>query len=72
MVVLVVMLVLVLVVVFVLVVAGAVAAAAGADADDDAEAWGYTTLLTSQVISVSFYSEGEKAEKFYSEALISA
>ena len=33
---------------------------------------GFTTLLTSQVISVAFYSEREKADKFCSEALISA
>ena len=34
--------------------------------------WGFTTLLTSQVISVAFYSEREKSDKFCSEALISA
>ena len=34
--------------------------------------WGFTTLLTSQVIIVAFYSEREKTEKFCSEALISA
>ena len=33
---------------------------------------GFTTLLTSQVISVAFYSEREKSDKFCSEALISA
>ena len=33
---------------------------------------GLTTLLTSQVISVAFYSEREKSDKFWSEALISA
>ena len=33
---------------------------------------GFTTLLTSQVISVAFYSKREKADKFCSEALISA
>ena len=33
---------------------------------------GYTTLLTSQDISVAFYSEREKSDKFCSEALISA
>ena len=33
---------------------------------------GFTTLLTSQVISVAFYSEREKFDKFCSEALISA
>ena len=33
---------------------------------------GFTTLLTSQVISVSFYSEREKSDKFCSEALILA
>ena len=33
---------------------------------------GFTTLLTSQVISVAFYSEREKSDKFSSEALISA
>ena len=33
--------------------------------------WGFTTLLTSQVISVAFYSEREKSDKFCSEALIS-
>ena len=34
---------------------------------------GFTTLLTSQIISVAFYSEREreKTEKFCSEALIS-
>ena len=32
---------------------------------------GFTTLLTSQVISVAFYSEREKFDKFSSEALIS-
>ena len=35
-------------------------------------AWGFTTLLTSQVISVIFYSEREKSDKFCSEVLISA
>ena len=34
--------------------------------------WGFTTLLTSQVISVAFYIEREKSDKFFSEALISA
>ena len=33
---------------------------------------GFTTLLTSQVISVAFYSEREKSDKFSSEDLISA
>ena len=33
---------------------------------------GFTTLLTSQVISVAFYSEHEKSDKFCSEALILA
>ena len=33
---------------------------------------GFTTLLTSQVISAAFYSEREKFDKFCSEALISA
>ena len=33
---------------------------------------GFTTLLTSQVISVAFYSEREKSYQFCSEALISA
>ena len=33
---------------------------------------GFTTLLTSQVICVAFYSELEKSDKFCSEALISA
>ena len=33
---------------------------------------GFTTLLTSQVISVAFYSEHEKSVKFYSGAVISA
>ena len=33
---------------------------------------GFTTLLTTQVIIVAFYSEREKTNKFYSEALISA
>ena len=32
---------------------------------------GFTTLLTSQVISVAFYIEREKSDKFCSEALIS-
>ena len=32
----------------------------------------FTTLLTSQVISVAFYSEREKSDKFWSEALILA
>ena len=33
---------------------------------------GFTTLLTSQVISVASYNEREKSDKFCSEALISA
>ena len=33
---------------------------------------GFTTFLTSQVISVAFYIEREKSDKFCSEALISA
>ena len=33
---------------------------------------GFMTLLTSQVISVAFYNEREKSDKFCSEALISA
>ena len=33
---------------------------------------GFTTLLTSEVISVAFYSEREMSGKFCSEALISA
>ena len=33
---------------------------------------GFMTLLTSQVISVAFYSEREKSYKFCSEVLISA
>ena len=33
---------------------------------------GFTTLLTFQIISVVFYSESEKSDKFCSEALISA
>ena len=33
---------------------------------------GLATLLISQVIRVAFYSEREKADKFCSEALISA
>ena len=33
---------------------------------------GFTMLLTSQVISVAFYSEREKSDKFCSKALISA
>ena len=33
---------------------------------------GFKMLLTSQVISVTFYSEHEKTDKFCSEALISA
>ena len=31
--------------------------------------WGFTMLLTSQVISITFYSEHEKANKFCSETL---
>ena len=31
----------------------------------------FTTLLTSQVISVAFYSEREKSDNFFSETLIS-
>ena len=31
-----------------------------------------TTLLTSEVISIAFYNEREKSDKFCSEALISA
>ena len=34
--------------------------------------FGFTILLTSQVISVAFYSEREKSVKFCSEALVSA
>ena len=34
--------------------------------------WGFTTLLTAQVISMTFYSERGKYDKFCSEALISA
>ena len=34
--------------------------------------WGFTTLSTSQIISVAFCSELENSDKFYSEALISA
>ena len=34
--------------------------------------WGFTMLLTSQVISFAFYSERERSDKFCSEALISA
>ena len=33
---------------------------------------GFTTLLTSQIIVVAFYSECGKSDKFCSEALISA
>ena len=33
---------------------------------------GFTTLLTSQVISVAFHSEREKSVKICSDALISA
>ena len=33
---------------------------------------GFTTPLTSQVVSVAFYCEREKSDKFCSEALISA
>ena len=33
---------------------------------------GFTTFLTAQVISMTFYSEREKSDKFCSEALISA
>ena len=32
----------------------------------------FTTLLTSQVISVAFYSERENSDTFFSEALIAA
>ena len=32
---------------------------------------GFTTLLTSEVISVAFYTEREKSDKFCTEALIS-
>ena len=32
----------------------------------------FTTLLTSQVISVAFYSDREKSDRFCSEALVSA
>ena len=38
----------------------------------DVEDLVFTTLLTSQVISVAFYSEREKSDNFCSEALISA
>ena len=41
--------------------------AAAAAVDD----LGFTTLLTSQVISITFYSEREKSDKVCSEALIS-
>ena len=34
--------------------------------------WSFTMLLTSQVISVAFYIEHDKSDKFCSEALISA
>ena len=34
--------------------------------------FGFKTILTSQVISVAFYSEREKSNKFCSVALISA
>ena len=34
--------------------------------------FGFTSLLTSLVISVAFYSEREKSDKFCSEALILA
>ena len=33
---------------------------------------GFKTLLTSQVISIAFYSEREKSDKFCSEAVIPA
>ena len=33
---------------------------------------GFTTLLTSQVISVAFCSERDKSDEFFSEAIISA
>ena len=33
---------------------------------------GFTTLLPSHIISIAFYSEREKFNKFCSEALISA
>ena len=56
---------------------GALAAVSGAGGGCDGGGvvvvdWGFTTLLTSQVISVAFYSEHEKPDKFCSEALISA
>ena len=34
--------------------------------------FGFYDALTSQIISVAFYSEREKSDKFWSEALISA
>ena len=33
---------------------------------------GFMTFLTAEVISVTFYSEHEKYNKFFTEALISA
>ena len=54
--------------VVVAVAAPAAGAAAAAAAAADV---GFTTLLTSQVICVIFYSEREKSDKFCPEALIS-
>ena len=59
-------------VVVVVVVAATVAKTAAAAAAAAAVDFGFTTLLTSQVISVAFYSEREKSDKFCSKALISA
>ena len=52
---------------------GVVVVAVAVDAAVDAAVdLGFTTLLTSQVISVAFYTEREKSDKFCSETLISA
>ena len=53
------------------VVAAAAAASPGAGAGAVVVVLGFTTLLTSQVISAAFYSERENYDKFCSEALIS-
>ena len=57
-----------------------VAAAAVAEGAEEPEAvvagaaadFGFTTLLTSQVVSVAFCSAREKSDKFSSDTLISA
>ena len=44
----------------------------GTDLEEVVLDLGFTALLTSKVVSVAFYGEREKSEKFCSEALISA